>query len=182
MSRPKLIIIGGSLATGKSTVAKRLAEKTGIVRVSMDEIKEGLFDVVGYRDREWSKDIGRLAFPVFKGVIDMYLRRGESVIADAVFICVSDAEWIQSFADEHGVELKQIWMTADPRVCRERFMTRANSERHPGHNDALEHVIEEFDRRFFNKSFIPLPLNAKTKIVDTTNLNDVDHDDILNWI
>jgi predicted kinase len=182
MDKQKLIIVGGSLATGKSTMAKRLADQTKIVRVSMDEIKENLFDVVGYRDRAWSQEIGRVAFPVFKGVIEMYLERGESVIADAVFICLDDVEWIERFASDYNVELVQVWMTADPRVCRERFVGRASGERHPGHNDELEHVIEEFDRRFFNKTFIPLPLDAKTKIVDTTDFDAVDHDEILNWI
>ena len=79
MDRPKLIIVGGSLATGKSTISSRLSDKTGIQRVSLDEIKEALFDLGGYRDREWSKEIGRLSFPVFRDLIELHLSKGESV-------------------------------------------------------------------------------------------------------
>lgn len=182
MDRPKLIIVGGSLATGKSTVSSRLSEQLGIQRVSLDEIKEALFDLGGFRDREWSKEIGRLSFPVFRELIGLHLARGESVIADATFLWLDDASWLHEFADTYGAELIQIWLTADPLVLRERFIERANTTRHPGHNDALESVMEEFDERFFNKTFIPLPLNGKTKIVDTTDFSTVDHDDILGWI
>ena len=178
----RLIIVGGSLATGKSTLSKRIAESLGIQRVSLDEIKETLFDVGGYRDREWSKHIGRLAFPIFRDLIGMHLERGEHVVAEATFLWPRDVEWLHEFSQQYRTELIQIWLTADPRVARERFIERANTSRHPGHNDSLESVIEEFDQRFFNKSFIPLPINGKIKIVDTTDFSTIDHNEILGWI
>ena len=178
----KLIIVGGSLATGKSTLSHVLAQRLGIQRVSLDEIKESLFDVGGYRDREWSKQIGRLAFPVFRDLVGLHAARGESVVAEATFLWPADVEWLHGFAERFGVELVQIWLTADPHVTRDRFIARAQSMRHPGHNDALEAVLEEFDQRFFNKTFIPLPINGKTKIVDTTDFSTVNHDEILGWI
>ncbi len=177
----KLIVVGGSLATGKSTVSARLSDATGIVRISLDEIKEALFDAGGYRDRQWSKDMGRGAFPAFTHIVDMHLSRGESVIADATFLWLSDADWLHEFAERHGADLYQIWLTADPRVARERFVARSPS-RHPGHNDALDDVLAEFDERFFHKTFLPLPLKARTVIVDTTDIATVDHDAIRKFI
>jgi glucokinase len=178
----KLILVGGSLATGKSTLAHTLSERLGIQRVSLDEIKEVLFDVGGYRDREWSKQIGRLAFPVFRDLIGLNLARGESVIAEATFLWPSDAEWLHDFSRVYDVELIQLWLTADPRIARERFIARSHVSRHPGHNDALESVMEEFDERFFRKTFIPLPINGITKIVDTTDFSTLNYDEILKWI
>lgn len=182
MGRPRFIIVGGSLATGKSTISTRIADHLSLQRVSLDEIKEALFDVGGYRDREWSKQIGRLAFPVFKDLIELHLSQGDSVVADATFLWSSDAEWIHAFTDRYDLDLRQVWLTADPHVARQRFLFRAQSTpRHPGHNDSLDQVLDEFDQRFFNKTFIPLPLDGKTKIVDTTDFAVVDHDDLLNW-
>lgn len=181
--RPKLILVGGSLATGKSTISSYISEKTGYQRVSLDEIKETLFDIAGYSDRAWSKEVGRLTFPVFRDLIGMHLSRGASIVAEATFLWPSDVEWLEQFAKEHSVDLFQIWMTADPRVLRERFIARATSgERHPGHNDDLEHVIDEFEERFFNKTFVPLPLSGKTKIIDTTSFENIDYDDLLDWL
>jgi predicted kinase len=179
----KLILVGGSLATGKTTVSRILSEATGIARVSMDEIKERLFDELGSRDREWSKEIGRRAFPIFQQKIEEHLSNGASVIAEATFLWPEDAQWVHELQQRYGAELVQIWMTADPRVARERFVTRAESgERHPGHNDTLEEVITEFDERFFNKSFVPLPIHARVLVVDTTDLGSVDHDAIRKFV
>ena len=171
----KLIVVGGSLATGKSTISLAIARETGFARVSLDEIKEALFDVVGYRDRAWSKEIGRVAFPVFRDCIELHLQRGDSVIADATFLWVSDADWIHAFSKKYGAEIVQVWLTAHPYVARSRFVARSQTARHPGHNDALESVMDEFDERFFSKTFVPLPLRARTMVVDTTDFNAVDH-------
>lgn len=174
----KLILVGGSLATGKTTVSTRLSEATGFKCVSMDGIKEALFDVCGYKDRAWSKRIGRLAFEVFKDAIAMHLEADESVIADATFTWPEDAEWLHAFAEAHGAELIQIWLTADPRIARERFMNRAEGDRHCGHCDAVDAVMQEFDERYFNRTFIPLPLQGRTLVVDTTDIDSVNHDEI----
>ncbi|NQV89962.1 ATP-binding protein [Candidatus Uhrbacteria bacterium] len=182
MTHPKLIIVGGSLATGKSSISKMIAQNLSVQRISLDEIKEAMFDLGGYRDREWSKEIGRMSFPIFRDLIGLHLSRGESVVADATFLWLSDLDWLQEFSECYHAELIQIWLTADPAIARERFLDRANTDRHPGHNDAIEHVMDEFDERFFNKTFIPLPIQGKTKIVDTTDFSTVDHDAILGWI
>ncbi len=178
----KLIVVGGSLATGKSTVSSRLSDATGIVRISLDEIKEALFDLVGYRDRAWSKEMGRVAFPAFRDCIELHLQRGDSVIADATFLWLADADWLHEFSNRYGAELVLVWLTADPQVARERLIHRSNTSRHPGHNDALDEVIAEFDERFFNKTFLPIPLKARTLVVDTTDLGAVSHDEIVAFV
>lgn len=178
----KLIVVGGSLATGKSTISSMIAKETGFARVSLDEIKEALFDLVGYRDRAWSKEMGRVAFPAFRDCIELHLQRGDSVIADATFLWLSDAEWLHDFAERYGAELILVWLTADPRVARERLIHRSNTTRHPGHNDALDEVIAEFDERFFNKTFLPIPLRALTLVVDTTSFDAVNHDHIHRFV
>lgn len=170
---PRLIIIGGSLATGKSTIAKHLEQETGTKRISMDDLKERLFDIGGYRDRTWSKRIGHMAWPVFKQLVEMHLEQGDDVIAEATFLWPDDADWIQQIAAKYGADIFQIWMTADPQVARERFVHRANNERHPGHNDHVDHVIGEFDERFFKRRFDPLSLNGKTLVVDTTDFQSI---------
>lgn len=179
---PKLIVIGGAPATGKSVLAEKIQAATGFHRVSKDHLKEHLFDVIEYRDRQWSRELGALAFPLFMGVVEMYLKRGESVIIDNPFVHVDDLVWFEKFEQKYDTEIIQIHLIADPAVLRERFVERANIHRHPGHNDALEEVLDEFDARWFNKSFIPLPIGIKTKIVDTTDFDTMNHDDILGWI
>lgn len=177
-SSPKLIIVGGSIATGKTTVSKFVAEKTGFVRIALDEIKEALFDVGGYKDRAWSKEIGVATHPVFRQLIQMYLSRGESVVADATFIWADDRIWLQEFSSKHNAELIQIWMTADPQIARQRFLERSLTTRHPGHCDSIETVISEFDERYFSKRFEPLLADVRTYVMDTTDYDAADLDGI----
>lgn len=179
---PKLIIIGGSLATGKSTFAEFLEEQTGIERISMDELKERLFDVGGYRDRAWSKRVGQIAWPVFQQLVELHLEYGEHVIAEATFLWPDDAQWIRDVSARFGADVYQIWMTADPVIARERFLTRARSaQRHPGHNDSIEHVIEEFDARIFNRTFIAHP-GFSTHLIDTTNFGPLEFESICRFL
>lgn len=179
----KVILVGGSIATGKSTLSKRISEELGIPRVAMDDLKEVLFDYIGYRDRQWSSQIGTAMFPVFETLVEMFAQRGESVVAEAVFSWwPEDADWINSLAQKYGVEVVMIWLVSDPRVARERFIQRGERGYHPGHCHSTESILEEFDQKFFNKTLLPLPTNAKTKMVDTTDFDAVDYEDILRWI
>jgi predicted kinase len=178
-SSPKLIIVGGSIATGKTTVSKFLTNKTGYMRIALDEIKEALFDVGGYKDRAWSKEIGAATHPVFRQLIQMYLSRGESVIADATFIWAEDRIWLQEFSSKYNAELIQIWMTADPQIARQRFIERSLIMRHPGHCDSIEAVISEFDERYFSKRIEPLLTNVRTYVMDTTDGGVIDHKNLM---
>jgi predicted kinase len=53
-----LILISGFSCTGKTTLARKIAEKYSLPLISRDDIKESLFDSLGYSDREWSKKLG----------------------------------------------------------------------------------------------------------------------------
>lgn len=180
--RPKLIMIGGSLATGKTTLAGQVVEATGAQYISMDRIKENLFDVMGSFDRAWSKEVGRVAWPVFQNFIDLHLGRGESVVAEATFLWPDDKDWLLEICEKRGADLIQIWLTADPDVLRQRFVARANDDRHCGHCDGLPEVLEEFEQRFFNRTFIPHPIDVPTLVVDTSNFDEVDHDAVLRFL
>ncbi|MBI5369849.1 ATP-binding protein [Candidatus Uhrbacteria bacterium] len=178
----KLIIVGGSLATGKTTIAAALSNKTQITCVSMDVLKEHLFDVGGNRDRAWSKRIGHIAWQAFRQLIELHLEHHNDVIAEATFLWPGDADWIHEAAQTFGAELYQIWLTADPVVARERFIRRAQTERHPGHNDQVDHVMEEFDQKYFQHRFDPLPLKGETLVVDTTDFDAVDQEEICRFV
>ncbi len=119
---------------------------------------------------------------MFQRLVGMYLERGESVIAVATFLWPDDADWVEELAGRHQAELVQIWMTADPRAARERFIARAGTDRHPGHCDSLETVLAEFDERFFSRSFVPLPLSGRTLVVDTTDFSAVRFPDIIRFV
>lgn len=79
-NRPKLIVMCGLSASGKSTVAKELVVKYDAAIVSSDAIREELCGSVS--DQSKNEEV----FKIFHGRIREYLNRGQNVIADATNI------------------------------------------------------------------------------------------------
>ena len=61
MSRALLVIISGPPGAGKMVLGRRLAQALGFPFINKDDIKEILFDTLGWHDREWSKKLGHVA-------------------------------------------------------------------------------------------------------------------------
>ncbi|HWS64347.1 MAG TPA: AAA family ATPase [Steroidobacteraceae bacterium] len=57
-----LMIILGCPASGKTTLARRLAAELTVPILSKDDIKEALFDVLGFADRERSRRLSDACF------------------------------------------------------------------------------------------------------------------------
>ena len=80
MSRPKLIVMCGLSASGKSTIAKELAIKHNVCIVSSNSIREEICRDVA--DQSKNEEV----FKIFHKRIREYLNKGQNVIADATNI------------------------------------------------------------------------------------------------
>ena len=182
-SGQKLVIIGGVPATGKTTTTEFLAKETEFQVVAWDRLKESVWDVCATRDKEMNAEIGSCMFGVFKQYIESYLKRGESVIAEATFTWESDADWINGLAQKYGVHLYQVWHTADSEVAKHRFKQRWEAgKRHPGHFADAQYIMGDFKDRFWNKAYNPLNLKGDTMVLDTTDVELINRDVILKFI
>lgn len=182
MSRPHLVLVGGSIANGKSTLCQFLRGKLGLPYVAVDTLKESVFDLVGCRDRQWSSEVGKAMFPVFQQLVEMHLSRGESVLAEAVFYWPQDADWIASIAAKYNAQPILIWLTADPAVARARFIDRGVNGYHPGHCHTTADVLSEFDEKYFSRRLDPVNVEGPTLVVDTTDFTKVNYDEIAAFI
>jgi predicted kinase len=59
---PQLLLLTGAPASGKTRLAARLAQRYRACCCSKDEIKELLFDVLGERDPQWSRQLSNASF------------------------------------------------------------------------------------------------------------------------
>ncbi|MGH8207373.1 MAG: AAA family ATPase, partial [Steroidobacteraceae bacterium] len=59
---PRLVLITGAPASGKSELAGRVAERYGAYCCSKDSIKEILFDTLGSGDAGWSRRLSDASF------------------------------------------------------------------------------------------------------------------------
>jgi predicted kinase len=126
-------IILGSPASGKTTLARRLSADLPLPCLCKDDIKEALFDVLGSKDREWSRKLSEASFSALAGLAGTNLAAGQSCILEGNWRAAHALKLSGVLAD-HGARAAQICCRADLQEIVRRFTSR---ERHPGHLDAL---------------------------------------------
>lgn len=134
----KLIIVSGPTGSGKTYLAKYLSEATNIPYFCKDEIKEQLFDSMGWLDKEWSRKLGVAAIRLLFFLIEKELKAGRSIIAEANFKPKLDTVNVQKLVDLYHTEVLELHCHAPEEVLLNRAKGRVTSgERHPGHVDTF---------------------------------------------
>ncbi len=181
MEKRTFIIITGLPGTGKTTLGRKLAKELQLPFICKDDIKELLFDGLGWKDREWSKKIGGASYDMLYYVTELLLKAEKSLIIETNFN--------PEFANQKLLELKekyhfapvQIRCFADGEVLFERFKQRAKStDRHPGHVDGGS--LEEFRPILLQGKIEALSMGGETLDVDTTDFDTVDYEKIVSVI
>lgn len=86
MSRkPKCIIVTGRPGSGKTTLARKLAERLWMPVLSRDEIKEGYVNTFGVKHDQLPPDTNGLVSDFFFRLVNQYLAGNISVVIEAAF-------------------------------------------------------------------------------------------------
>ena len=176
--KPILILITGHPGTGKTTLAHRLSKELELPMMCKDEVKEILFDRLGWSTKEWSQKLSLASYGIMDYVMENTLRTGAGLIIESNFIAKYDSERIRKLIKKFDVKTVQIVLRCDEAVRAERFQNRSISgDRHVGHHDldrAQEHL--EGERR------TPLDINAPIVEIDTSDFEKIDYVKLLNQI
>jgi predicted kinase len=154
------VIVAGAPATGKTTLAKRLAADLRLTLLTKDEIKERLADALGAGDRERSRELGVAAYAILYLVARKILETGSGVVVEANFYRDRSAAPLRELAA--GTAASVVLCRADAAARRARFTGR--SGRHAVHLD------EEIARNEWPESEEPFAIDIGTPrlVVDTT--------------
>lgn len=175
---PLLVIVCGKPATGKTTLAARLAADLGLPLFTKDNLKETLFDTLGSADRAWSRRLGVASMELLGHIAGTLVAAGQSLIVEANFSAEHATPFYQSLVERHGVRIAQVCLTAEPETILRRFEQRAASgERHPGHVELAN--MDEFRAALLHTPYAPLPLTGALFVVDTTDFATVDYERLL---
>lgn len=178
--KPKLIIINGLPGVGKTTLQKRIAADVELPNIGKDTIKEFLFDHLGSRDREWSRQLGVASIDMLHILAERLLLAGETVIIENAFYRSFAAPRLQAFCSEHSIPLLEIYCYTDEQTRNARFTNRTKTgERHPGHVDFEN--LKDFQDMELSKKYDPLQIGELIRF-DTTNYTDKQYQQLLTQI
>jgi predicted kinase len=181
MKQPVLIIISGPSSTGKTTLAKAISQKFNLPLITKDNLKEILFDTVGWKDRPWSQKIGLASFAIMHYLLDTLMTTGQSLIIEGNFKPEFESDPITSRLKSFNYTSLQIMCQCDGQILFERFKQRSESgERHPGHCDTGNY--DEFKDILLKGKFEPLNIDGKIITFDSTNLDHLDYQGVFDQI
>ena len=139
---PLLIGVGGLVASGKSSVARALAESLGVSRIEADRVRDSLLREApgsGVHESQWARHFE----PEFESeVYRELLRRAEidiasrrSVVLDACFPRSTQREAARGLAGRFGARFVFVECRVDETTHRKRLVER---EAHPGERGWME--------------------------------------------
>lgn len=155
-----LIILAGMPASGKSTLARRLSEAFHYPVLEKDELKEALFDTLGFENYAQKRALDTAANAVLMRALEAMLKAGTSVIAVNNFR-TDMQEPLQELLDTYDCNVVTVFLGGDSDVFFARYNERDRLHlRHPGHvlqehfppreGDCLDYEMtrEEFAEKF----------------------------------
>jgi predicted kinase len=133
---PQLLLLTGAPASGKSTLAARLAQRYGACVCSKDEIKELLFDTLGAQDRRGSSALSDASFAMLFAFAARLLCAERLLLLEGNFRPGEHESALAAALPDGAVEFAQVLCRAGAATCLSRLAARASDpSRHPGHRD-----------------------------------------------
>ena len=181
------ILVCGVPASGKSYMARQLSDILGIPMFSKDDIKERLFDTVGFRSREEKVALGVGAMEIMYYAAGQVLSGGGSVILENNFETAS-IPGIMGLLERFSCRTVTVELTGKAEVLYRRFLERdCSPERHrghvvntcypeqPGQAESRQPIsFEQFVEGFTRRGMAGVDIGGPRIVVDVTDFEKVD--------
>ena len=191
----ELIILAGMPASGKTTFAAKLSAALGYPVLEKDNLKESLFDVIGFQTYEQKRLMDTAATAVLLRCADALLKGGQSLILVNNFRKDMEAD-VEALLQAHTCRCVFVFFGGDGDVFYKRYVARdLRGERHLGHvlqehyppwpGDPLTHTMtrEEFAEKFEKLGMQDFHVTGIRRIdVDATHPETIDTEALIQTI
>ena len=183
-STPKLIIMRGLSASGKSTISKQLVDTTGMIRIRSDVERKRLFSVLLANNESSKKTPNKINSGIYSAqasqqtyaklaeLASQVISSGYSVIIDATFLKYPQRAPFQQLAQRLGVAYIILEITAPKQILRQRIIERQHDI-----SDAdlavLDHQLSNWQPLQENESSNVLTVNTATTVEIDELINDI---------
>ena len=189
-----VIVLAGMPASGKSTVAGKISAALSLPVLAKDELKESLFDTVGFTCYAEKRRLDHAANAVLLRAARAMLAAGQSVILDNNFDHIS-AKALDTLTEEFGARCITVFLGGDTEAFYHRYVERDRAHlRHPGHvvqdhypllpGESADHDMtrEEFREKFEKRGMADVRLRGERIDVDATDPAAIDVEALIGQI
>jgi predicted kinase len=136
MNIPSIVLVTGHPGSGKTTLARALAQELELPLTCRDQIKETLLDSLGWSTEEWSNRLSAASWALLYQQIERLLSVKIDQIVESNFDPrYANAKWAR-LQQRYVFRMLQIRCEASAEVLITRYHERIhNGTRHPGHID-----------------------------------------------
>lgn len=194
MSNLYCMIVTGLPACGKTTLASFLGDQLELTVISKDDIKEVLFDTIGFKSRTEKLNLGAASTKIMYHFSELMMIGKRSFILDNNFENIDRAE-LSGLLKKYGYEAITILMDGDIDAIYNRFVERdKDPTRHPGHvlnteysnGDTLPNSvstigIDDFERIYTERGMRDFNI-GNVMSLDCTEIDNINYQEVLRTI
>jgi predicted kinase len=168
VTSPTLIVVSGPPGSGKTTLAHEIASGLGCPAICRDEIKEGMAHANPGFTPSLGDQLTQRTLGTFFGVLDLLLRAGVSVVAEAAF---QDKLWRPGLTPLADLcQIRIVHCTVGAAVARARIARRLTDKANHRAAHSDRDLLQAMDSGQYSlDSFVPVSLAVPAIRVDTTD-------------